>query len=284
MLLAVAPSAARSLLTATFSPVEAIVPEWTTEEAPRPRTPPRMTSFSVSCMVRFGGGREGGRGRKEGGGGGEFFERGGGALLLPPPPLRRINSYLVPRSSSPSAIVCFSDDDACRGRRLLLLLLLWSGGCRCSCYSCCCCPPSSCSLSRRDRRDGKLRGPHRRRGATFPPGPDRRAERGRLEPPVVAEAQHRRRRDAGVVRGPARRLGVGGADALCCRRRRRCASAIRAALVGGDILRLFLALDHAREAAASLAAHVDLESGPGATSGGHGFPQSDAESPLEGEM
>ena len=106
MLLAVAPSAARSLLTATFSPVEAIVPEWTTEEAPRPRTPPRMTSFSVSCMVRFGGGREGEGGRREGGG--EFFERGGGALLLPPPPLRRINSYLVPRSSTRAEVEGFS--------------------------------------------------------------------------------------------------------------------------------------------------------------------------------
>ena len=176
-----------------------------------------------------------------------------------------MSSYLVPRS------------DACRGRGFLLLLLWSGGGCCSSCCSCCsssrcssCCCSSCCSLCRRDRRDGKLRGPHR--GAPFPPGPDRRAERGRLEPPVIAEAQHRRRRDAGVVRGPARRLGVRGADALCRRRRRRCGSAIRA-LVGGISRPFFLALDHAREAAA----HVDLEGGPGATPGRHGsFPQFDA--------
>ena len=118
MLLAVAPSAALSLLTATFSPVEAIVPEWTTEEAPRPRTPPRMTSFSVSCFF-FGGGGEGGdlgRERREEEGRVSFhswfFSRerqrqraGSGSSSSSS---SRI-THLVPRSFPPSAIVCLSD-------------------------------------------------------------------------------------------------------------------------------------------------------------------------------
>ena len=264
MLLAVAPSAALSLLTATFSPVEAMVPEWTTEEAPRPRTPPRMTSFSVSCGVFIYldlVGRSG-ESDKVGMSCSCFFQKR--AAPSSSSSSFEKHSHLVPRSSfPPSAVVCFSG--ASRGRRLLLLLR-WSGV-----GSCCSSSSSSSSTSSllhrlcrcRDRRNRKLRRPHRR---AFPPGPDRRAEGGGLEPPVVAEAQHRRRRDAVAVavavRGPARRLGVGGADALC----RRCRSAIALASVG-DMSRLFLALGHAREAASL--AHVDLESGPGATPGRH---------------